>query len=275
MNNRSSIIEDVKKSINLSDRNVINSELKEIFSCIDNTTLNGTDTFSTVTEFCENTKKLVVRDGDITRHVASVCVFPSFVSAAVKAMQNSGIAVASVAGGFPSGQTPLNVKMEEVRTAVGNGANEIDFVINRGLFLGGGLTQFADEISAVKAICGENAKLKVILETGELGSMENIYSASILALSAGADIIKTSTGKIAVGATPEAACAILDALSDFSEKSKKNIGIKVSGGVSDISSALLYYRITKKIFDKKTLDKQQFRIGTSSLTNQLFSFLTQ
>lgn len=265
---------EVRSSIESSDIEEKKRELIDIFSCIDNTTLSGDDTNSKVFEFCRKTKNYVICNEETAVNVASVCVYPPFVALAKRELNGTGIGVASVAGGFPSGQTPASVKVEEVKFALDNGADEIDFVINRGYFLEGNTDAVYDEIAAVRELCGSSARLKVILETGELGSAENIYRASMVALEAGADFIKTSTGKIAVGATPEAAYAMLLALSQYQRKSKKIVGFKVSGGVSDPISALLYYKMTKKMIDYRAVEKHNFRIGTSSLVTRLMQFLT-
>ncbi|MBP5189973.1 MAG: deoxyribose-phosphate aldolase [Bacteroidales bacterium] len=250
------------------------TELRQLFTCIDNTTLNGSDTPSSVYEFCENTKNTMVPSPDGPLQVAAVCVYPSFVTLAKKQLNDTPIRVASVAGGFPAGQIPIYLKMQEVRYVVDNGADEVDFVINRGLFLSGETNAVFDEIAAAKENCGKNSLLKVIIECGELLTLQNIYDASFLALCAGADFVKTSTGKIPVGATPESAYAMMLALHDFREKNKKTVGFKVAGGVSNHNDAILYGLMYKKIFDVKNINNQIFRIGTSRLTAQLHKLLT-
>ncbi|MBQ3949814.1 MAG: deoxyribose-phosphate aldolase, partial [Bacteroidales bacterium] len=214
--------------------------LSEVFTCIDNTTLNGSDSQLSVETFCRATREMYLTDGKQS-HVASVCVYPRFVGVAKKELENSGINVASVAGGFPAGQTPQHIKTEEVKYVVEEGADEVDFVINRGDFLTGNTKAVFDEVAAAKEVCGNSALLKVIIETGELQTPENVYNASRLVLDAGADFVKTSTGKIPVGATPEAAYVMLLAMRDYIKISKKTVGFKAAGGISNPSDALIYY----------------------------------
>lgn len=269
-----SVIKNVWDEVSsLSDANRI-IPYTDIFTCIDNTTLNGSDSPKTVSEFCRNTSLLSVPDNGIRQHIASVCVYPSFVGIAKKQLASTTIRVASVAGGFPAGQTSQHVKTEEIRYVVEEGADEVDFVINRGRFLDGDLQYVSDEIEAAKSVCGNSVKLKVIIETGELKTMANIYNASMLALRAGADFIKTSTGKIPLGATPEGAFAMLSALCDFMKNSKKTVGFKAAGGISTPEEALFYYLLYKKIISVQNITNQNFRIGTSRLTAQLQNILT-
>ena len=245
-------------------------ELRELFSCIDNTTLNGDDNKQSLLSFCQSTMEMCKEVGT---NVAAVCVYPTFVHQAKNILKETNIRVASVAGAFPSGQTTIQIKKQEVQYALDQGADEIDFVINRGAFLDGNYNLLSDEVAAAKELCNEKT-LKVIIETGELKTPENIYNASMLSLEAGADFIKTSTGKIQVGATPEAAYIMLTAINEFCKKNKKNIGFKAAGGISSIDDALIYYRMAKKIMDNKNINKQNFRIGTSRLTKQLVKILT-
>lgn len=247
--------------------------LCSVFSCIDNTTLNGSDTPASVGDFCRATAKMSVSAAYGPISVASVCVYPCFVGLAKQILGSTDIKVASVAGGFPAGQTSQRVKLDEVRYVIDEGADEVDFVINRGLFLSGDTKSVFDEIAAAKTLCG-SAHLKVIIECGDLQTVSNVYSASLLALEAGADFIKTSTGKISVGATPEYAFAMLSALNVNAKNSKKNCGFKAAGGVSTPDDALLYLMMYKKIFDAENISNQTFRIGTSRLTNQLLDILT-
>jgi deoxyribose-phosphate aldolase len=246
------------------------SLFKSLFSCIDNTTLNGSDTKQSVRDFCRATMSMQP-DGV---HTASVCVYPVFVAEAKRSLQGSCIGVASVAGGFPSGQIPTKLKADEVRYVVDQGADEVDFVINRGLFLDGETNKVFDEISLAKEICGKSIPLKVILETGELSTPERIYAAAMLSMQAGADFVKTSTGKISVGATPESGYAILSAIADFSKITRRRIAYKAAGGIATVDDALFHYVLTKNMLDLENVDKHIFRIGTSRLTNQLFKILT-
>lgn len=245
-----------------------------IFNCIDNTTLNSTDCDSTVADFCRTTLSLSLSGRQERQHVASVCVYPTFVSHARKFLDNSGIAVAAVAGCFPTGQTFPAIKADEVAMAVDQGADEIDYVINRGFALSGRFDLVSLEVSEAKRRCGDKATLKVILETGELNDPQTIYAASVAAMRGGADFIKTSTGKIAVGATPLAAYVMLNAIAHFNKKTKKSVGFKVAGGLSDSDSLLLYYYMTKNLLDIESISNQIFRVGTSRLTKQVFDFLT-
>ena len=249
------------------------AKLSEVFTCIDNTALNGSDSQLSVEAFSRATREMYLTDGKQS-HVASVCVYPRFVGVAKKELENSGIKVASVAGGFPAGQTPQRIKTEEVKYVVEEGADEVDFVINRGDFLTGNTKAVFDEVAAAKEVCGNSALLKVIIETGELQTPENVYNASRLVLDAGADFVKTSTGKIPVGATPEAAYVMLLAVRDYIKISKKTVGFKAAGGISNPSDALIYYLLHKKILGKEITNNQIFRIGASRLTSQLFKFLS-
>lgn len=244
--------------------------LRTIYNCLDHTSLNSTDSDSSISSFCSAT--LSMRSDELPG-VAAVCVYPAYVEQVKKLLEGSGIRVAAVAGGFPVGQLPLQLKCHEVRYLIDSGADEVDLVINRGAFLQGSHQSLFDEVAAAKTICGDK-KLKVILETGELQTPAHIYVASMLALQAGADFIKTSTGKISVGATPLAACVMMTAIRDFLKKNVSNIGFKAAGGVSTVDDAWSYYLMMKKILNIENITNQNFRIGTSRLTPQLFNFLT-
>ena len=245
-----------------------------VFSCIDNTTLNGTDNEAHVEAFCRHTLDL----SPLTSHlspirVAAVCVYPRFVSIAKKTLADSGIKVASVAGAFPHGQLPIALKIEEVKYAVGEGADEIDMVLSRGAFLAGEDTLVRDEVAMMKEAC-QGRTLKVILETGELPSPTLIAKASQLAIDGGADFIKTSTGKIGVGATLEAAEIMLTVINENVKKGKKEVGFKAAGGISTPEEALAYAEMAKKIMGDDYVINQTFRIGASRLTDRLHAFLT-
>lgn len=248
-------------------------DLRQVFSCIDNTTLEGCDTHQRVEGLCRSSVELQDRSHGIG-HVAAVCVYPVFVRHAKQCLQGSGIGVASVAGAFPAGQSPLPVKLQEVRYALDEGADEIDMVISRGSFLEGDYNKVYDEIAAIRqATVGRT--LKVILETGELQTADNIAKASQLAIDAGADFIKTSTGKIAVSATLEAAEVMLTTIKTHHEKTGKWVGFKAAGGISTPEEVLKYYRLATQIVGKEQTTKQFFRIGASRLTQRLFDFLTR
>lgn len=227
--------------------------------CIDLTTLEGSDTQSRIQQLCEKAKIM---------ETAAVCVYPPFVKQAKTILQHTDIKVASVAGAFPSGQSPLFVKLAEVRYAVEQGADEIDMVISRGKFLEGNLQEVFDETVAIKKEC-QKAHLKVILETGELIDPEKIFQASYLAMQAGADFIKTSTGKISVNATPDAFIVMLDAINQYYNETGKVIGMKPAGGISDGETAILYLKILENILTDKWLTKANFRIGASKLADKL------
>jgi len=232
-------------------------------SCIDLTTLEGSDHTRKIEQLCENAKQY---------QTAAVCVYPVFVKQAKQLLQNTGIKVASVAGAFPAGQLPIELKVAEVEYAVSQGADEIDMVISRGLFLEEKYQIVFDEIAAIKKAC-QNAHLKVILETGELIEPELIFKASVLAMHAGADFIKTSTGKIPINATPEAFLVMLDAINLFNNETKKKIGIKPAGGITDIDTTLLYLKLLEKTLNINWLSNSFFRIGASRLASHLYNFI--
>ncbi len=244
---------------------------KDILGLIDLTTLEGTDNEQKIISLCHEARySMLVKD---LPDVAAVCVYPSMVRFAKKALLNTGIKVASVAGAFPSGLTSLKIKMEEIKYAVGEGADEIDTVINRGKIIEGSFTEVYDEIAVLREICGE-VTFKVILETGELNAIRLIRKASELAISAGADFIKTSTGKIAKGATLTAVLIMLDTIREYAEKTGKVIGIKPSGGIREPREALEYYLLVRNILGEEWLDKKCFRIGASSLAGKLVKEIT-
>ncbi|MCL2246656.1 MAG: deoxyribose-phosphate aldolase [Lentimicrobiaceae bacterium] len=231
--------------------------------CIDLTTLEGNDT----------TKKIEILCGNAIQYeTAAVCVYPVFVKQVKLWLQNSSIKVASVAGAFPAGQSPIEIKVEEVKYAVAQGADEIDMVISRGLFLEEKYETVFEEIVAIKKAC-QQAHLKVILETGELIEPDLIYKASILSMQAGADFIKTSTGKIPINATPEAFLVMLDAIFQFNNEGNRTIGIKPAGGITDVNTTLLYLKLLKKTLNVNWLSNKYFRIGASRLALQLYNFI--
>lgn len=209
---------------------------QRVFSCIDNTTLNGTDNEVHVEAFCRHTLEL--------GKVAAVCVYPRFVSTAKKTLEGSGVKVASVAGAFPHGQLPIHLKVEEVKFAIGEGADEIDMVLSRGALLAGKDNVVRDEVAMMKEACQGNT-LKVILETGELPYPTLIAKASQLAIDGGADFIKTSTGKIGIGATLEAAEVMLKCIAESVKINKKLVGFKAAGGISTPEEALAYAEMAK------------------------------
>jgi deoxyribose-phosphate aldolase len=200
--------------------------------------------------------------------VAAVCVYPDLVARARSALANSSVAVASVATAFPSGRASMRVKLLDVNDAVEAGAHEVDMVIDRGAFLSGRVGEVFEEIVAVKEACGE-AHLKVILETGELVTYDNVRRASWLAMLAGADFVKTSTGKVSVNATPPAALVMLEAVRDFAESTGKLVGVKVAGGIRTTKDALRYLVLVNETAGSTWLSPDRFRFGASSLLNDL------
>lgn len=236
-------------------------------SMIDLTTLEGNDTRGKVQQLCHKAMHPNDLYSDIPK-VAAVCVYPSFVGIAKKALEGSGIRVASVATAFPSGQTALEVKLNDVKTAVDHGADEIDMVISRGAFLSGDYQYVFDEIAAIKKACGD-AHLKVILETGELETLDNVRKASEIAIYAGADFIKTSTGKVQPAATMQVTYVMLDAIKDYYLKTGKMIGMKPAGGISNAKLALQYLVMLNEVLGEKWMNKNYFRFGASSLLNDL------
>ena len=241
--------------------------LKLALSMIDLTTLEGQDTPGKVRQLCQ--KAVHLHDSlPGLPHVAAVCVYPTMVSVAKQALAGSGIKVTSVATAFPSGMTPLNIKLEETTTAVQEGADEIDMVLSRGAFLQGEYTRVFDEIVAVKDACGD-AHLKVILETGELGALDRMRRASVLAMQAGADFIKTSTGKIQPAATMPVTLVMLQAIRDYYYETDRRVGMKPAGGISRAKQAIQYLVMLRETLGQDWLTPDLFRFGASSLANDL------
>jgi len=241
--------------------------LKLALSMIDLTTLEGADSPGKVRQMCYKAAHLADNLPDLP-HVAAVCVYPTLVKIARQAVEGTGVKVAAVATGFPSGQYPLPVKLEDTRFAVGEGADEIDMVISRGHFLAGDYTYVFDEIAAVKEACGA-AHLKVILETGELSTFDNVRRASDIAMQAGADFIKTSTGKVQPAATLPVTLVMLEAIRDFYYATGKKIGMKPAGGISTAKVALQYLVTLRETLGQDWLTPDLFRIGASRLANDI------
>jgi deoxyribose-phosphate aldolase len=247
--------------------------LKLALSMIDLTTLEGKDTIGKVRQLCYK----AMHPHDSIKNlptVAAICVYPSHVSTAKKALQGSDIKVASVATGFPSGQSSLEAKLTETKFAVEQGADEIDMVISRGQFLSGNYQYVYDEIASVKEACGK-AHLKVILETGELDTLDNVRKASEIAMFAGTDFIKTSTGKIQPAATLQVTYVMLDAIKDFYLRTGKMIGMKPAGGISTAKIALQYLVMLNEVLGEKWMNKNYFRFGASSLVNDILMQLAK
>jgi deoxyribose-phosphate aldolase len=234
---------------------------------VDLTTLEGADTPGKVRSLCA--KAAAPDPGDPgCPHVAAVCVYPDLVPTAVEALRGSTVGIASVATAFPSGRASLSTKLHDVRDAVGGGATEGDMVIDRGAFLAGRYSQVFDEIVAVKAECG-TAHLKVILETAELATLDNVRRASWLALLAGGDFVKTSTGKLGVSATPPVALVMLEAVRDFAAATGARRGVKLAGGIRSAKEAVRYLVIVNETAGDAWLTPDLFRFGASSLLNDL------
>ena len=241
--------------------------LKLILSMIDLTTLEGQDTPGKVRQLCQ--KAIHLHDAlPGLPHVAAVCVYPTMVGVAKEALQGRDINIASVATAFPSGQAPLSVKLDDTRTAVDAGANEIDMVISRGEFLAGQYGHVFDEIVAIKEACG-NAHLKVILETGELGTLDRVRKASVLAMHAGADFIKTSTGKIQPAATMQVTLVMLQAIRDYYYETGRMVGMKPAGGISSAKLAVHYLVMLRETLGNAWMTPEWFRFGASSLANDV------
>jgi deoxyribose-phosphate aldolase len=234
---------------------------------VDLTTLEGADTEGRVTSLCTKALRPDPLDPTVPA-VAAVCVYPDLVAHARSVLGNSSVHVASVATAFPSGRASLNVKLLDVREAVAAGADEIDMVIDRGAFLSGRLGQVFDEIVAVKEACGAS-HLKVILETGELVTYDNVRRASWLAMLGGADFIKTSTGKVTVSATTPVALVMLEAVRDFAESTGRVVGVKVAGGIRTTKDAIRYLVLVNETVGSSWLSPDRFRFGASSLLNDL------
>jgi len=241
--------------------------LHMVLSMIDLTTLEGMDTPGKVKQLCQKAIHLHDAVPDLP-HVAAVCVYPTMVGVAKKALGDHNINVASVATAFPSGMAPRQIKLEETRIAVDDGADEIDMVISRGAFLQGEYGFVFDEIAAIKEACGK-AHLKVILETGELGTLDRVRRASVLAMHAGADFIKTSTGKIQPAATLPVTLVMLQAIRDFYYKTGKMIGMKPAGGISNSKLAIHYLVMLRETLGSAWMTPEWYRFGASSLANDV------
>lgn len=241
--------------------------LKMALSMIDLTTLEGKDTPGKVKQMCFKAAHLHDAYPDLPT-VAAVCVYPSMVKIAAHALKNTSIQIASVSTAFPSGQAPLDVKIRDTQFAVSEGATEIDMVISRGKFLAGEYGYVYDEIATIKENCG-NARLKVILETGELTTLDNVRKASDIAIHAGADFIKTSTGKIQPAATMQVTYVMLQAIKDYFNSTGKMIGMKPAGGISTAKLALHNLVMVNEILGPKWLTNEWFRFGASSLANDV------
>jgi deoxyribose-phosphate aldolase len=247
--------------------------LKLALSMIDLTTLEGQDTPGKVRQLCQKAIHLHDTLPDLP-HVAAVCVYPTMIGVAKQALAGTDIAVAAVATAFPSGMSFMDIRLAETRMAVDQGADEIDMVISRGAFLAGDYRRVFDEIAAVKEACGP-AHLKVILETGELGTLDRVRQASVLAMHAGADFIKTSTGKIQPAATMEVTLTMLQAIRDYHRETGRMVGMKPAGGISKAKLAVHYLVMLRETLGEAWLTKEWFRFGASSLANDVLMQLVK
>ena len=243
--------------------------LKLVISMMDLTTLEGKDTRGKVWALCQKAIRPdpASRDHDIP-HVGAVCVYPTMIPFVKQALTGSGVHVASVATGFPSGQTFTSIKVEETRQVVAAGADEVDMVIDRGAFLSGDHQKVFDEVAEVKEACGP-AHLKVILETGELANYDQVRKASLIAMYAGADFIKTSTGKVGVNATLPVTLVMLEAIRDFHHVTGKRVGMKPAGGISNAKLSLAYLVLLYETMGPEWMTPDLFRFGASSLLNDV------
>lgn len=242
-----------------------------LMGSIELTTLKTTDSETSVLAFTERVNDFDSQYHDLP-HVATICVYPCFASVVSQSLEVDGVEIACVSGSFPSSQALLEVKVAETALAIKDGATEIDIVMPVGKFLSGDYEGVSDEIGELKQVCGEHA-MKVILETGDLATASNIKKASILAMYAGADYIKTSTGKEKVSATPEAAYVMCQAIKEYYDETGIQIGFKPAGGINTVMDAVIYYTIVKEVLGEKWLTNKWFRIGTSRLANLLLSEL--
>lgn len=244
---------------------------KFLFGSIELTSLKTTDSDESILAFTEKVNEFDATYPDLP-HVATICVYPCFAKTVSESLEVDGVEIACVSGSFPSSQALIEVKVAETALAVKDGATEIDIVMPVGKFLSGDYEGVADDINELKQACGE-APMKVILETGCLKTASNIKKASIISMYAGADYIKTSTGKLEPAATPEAAYVMCQAIKEYYDETGIQIGFKPAGGINSVMDALIYYTIVKEVLGEKWLTNKWFRLGTSRLANMLLSEL--
>lgn len=243
-----------------------------LFGSIELTTLKTTDSDTSVLAFTERVNDFDNEYPDLP-HVATICVYPCFAKTVSESLEVDGVEIACVSGSFPSSQARIEVKVAETSLAVADGATEIDIVMPVGKFLSGDYEGVCEDISELKAACGENVPMKVILETGAIKTASNIKKASILSMYAGADYIKTSTGKLEPTATPEAAYVMCQAIKEYYDETGIQIGFKPAGGINTVMDAIIYYTIVKEVLGEKWLTNKWLRLGTSRLANMLLSEL--
>lgn len=242
---------------------------KFLMGSVELTSLKTTDSEESILAFTERVNQFDEAYPDLP-HVATICVYPCFAKTVAESLEVDGVEIACVSGSFPSSQALIEVKVAETALAIKDGATEIDIVMPVGKFLSGDYEGVADDISELKSTCGDK-KMKVILETGCLKTASNIKKASILAMYAGADYIKTSTGKLEPAATPEAAYVMCQAIKEYYNETGIQIGFKPAGGLNTVTDALIYYTIVKEVLGEKWLTNQWLRLGTSRLANMLLS----
>ncbi|MDE6537236.1 MAG: deoxyribose-phosphate aldolase [Muribaculaceae bacterium] len=264
---------EVNKILEKTPENMTPEVYKFLFNSIDLTTLSSEDSVKSVARFTERVNDF---DNDYPQygHVAAICVYSNFAEVVSTHLDVDGVDTAVVAAGFPSSQTFDAVKIADVALAVEAGANEVDIVMNLGMFLDGDYENLTDEIHELKH-AARDAKLKVILETGALKTADNIKKASVLAMYSGADFIKTSTGKIYSGASVEAAWVMCQCIKDYAERTGRKVGFKAAGGIRSTEEAVAYYTIVKEVLGEEWLTPELFRIGASSLANALLSSLEE
>ena len=256
----------------IAEKTLVNDtpEVKKfLFGSIELTTLSTTDSDTSVMAFVDRVNRFDSAYPQLP-HVAAVCVYPCFAEVASETLEVEGVEVTCVSGSFPSSQAVIEVKVAETALALRDGATEIDIVMPVGKFLSGNYEELCDDIAELKQVCGDKA-MKVILETGDLKTASNIKKASLLAMYAGADYIKTSTGKEKISATPEAAYVMCQAIKEYYEKTGIQIGFKPAGGINTVMDAIIYYTIVKEVLGEKWLTNKWLRLGTSRLANLLLS----
>ena len=268
--NDDDVRETVKKLIEEKVHTNDTPEVKKfLFGSIELTTLKCTDSDESIMAFTEKVNQFDSQYADLP-HVATICVYPCFAQVVRDTLEVEGVEIACVSGSFPSSQALIEVKVAETALAVKDGATEIDIVMPVGKFLSGNYEEMCEDIQELKETCGD-AAMKVILETGCLKTASNIKKASILSMYAGADYIKTSTGKEKVAATPEAAYVMCQAIKEYYDETGIQIGFKPAGGINSVMDALIYYTIVKEVLGEKWLTNKWFRLGTSRLANMLLS----
>ena len=272
--NDAEVSEAVRKIIAEKVHENDNDDVKRfLFGSIELTSLKTTDSEESILAFTERVNQFDSAYPNMP-HVATICTYPCYASIVSESLEVSGVEVTCVSAGFPSSQMLPEIKVAETALAVKDGATEIDIVMSVGKFLSGDYEGMCDEISEIKSVCGDDVPMKVILETGDITTAENIKKASLLAMYAGADYIKTSTGKEPISATPEAAYVMCQAIKEYHEKTGIKIGFKPAGGINTVMDAIIYYTIVKEVLGKEWLTNKYLRLGTSRLTNLLLSELT-